>query len=122
MILNLTQHTATTDQIAAGVVDLSGFDHSVVKDMMTFNELPSKSTIDTAAIFLADTARQFCALGDQVMIGGAPFLMAALQEALKREGLVPVYAFSHRVSEDRINPDGSVTKTNVFKHEGFVHV
>lgn len=122
MILNLTQHKATPEQVAAGVIDLSEFDHSIIKEMLTFDTLPTKSTIDTAAVFLADTARQFCNLGDEVMIGGAPFLMAALEEALKKEGLKPVYAFSRRVSEDKVNPDGTVTKVAVFKHEGFVHV
>lgn len=122
MILNLTQHTATSEQIKAGVVNLGEFDHNIIKEMMTFDALPTKSVIDTAAVFLADTARQFCTVGDEVMIGGAPFLMAALEDALKKEGLKPVYAFSRRVSEDVVNPDGTVTKTTVFKHEGFVHV
>jgi len=59
-------------------------------------------------------------LNPNVMIGGAPYLMATLEKALREVGLNPIYAFSQRVSIDKENPDGSVTKTMVFKHLGFV--
>ena len=47
-------------------------------------------------------------------------LMPALQQALIDAGLRPVYAFSQRVSVEQQQPDGSVRKTNVFRHIGFV--
>ena len=56
------------------------------------------------------------------MIGGAPFLMGALESELKNRGIQPMYAFSVRDSVEKQNPDGSVTKQNVFKHAGFIEV
>ena len=58
--------------------------------------------------------------GTDVMIGGAPWLSEPLERALKREGFRPVYAFSKRISVEETLPDGTVKKTQVFRHEGFV--
>lgn len=55
----------------------------------------------------------------KVLIGGVPFLMRPLEEALERYGLVPVYAFSKRKSQEKME-DGKVIKTQVFEHLGFV--
>ncbi|MHB0929605.1 MAG: hypothetical protein ACYC3W_12015, partial [Candidatus Nanopelagicales bacterium] len=54
------------------------------------------------------------------MIGGAPFLMAPLEKALLSIGINPVFAFSERKSVEAHGADGTVTKTQVFKHVGFV--
>lgn len=56
----------------------------------------------------------------KVMIGGAPFFMSYLEKALEQAKITPVYAFSERVSVDVEKEDGSVVKTAVFKHLGFV--
>ena len=57
-----------------------------------------------------------------VMIGGAPFLMAALErELVDTWGMRPVYAFSVRESVDSVQPDGTVRKTAIFRHGGFIH-
>jgi hypothetical protein len=55
------------------------------------------------------------------MIGGAPYLMAPLESALRAHGITPVYAFSVRESVDQVQPDGSVRKVAVFRHAGFVN-
>jgi hypothetical protein len=54
------------------------------------------------------------------MIGGAPYLMAPLERSLRSVGVYPVYAFSVRESVEQTAPDGTVRKTNVFRHAGFV--
>jgi hypothetical protein len=54
------------------------------------------------------------------MIGGAPYLMAPLEEALRAADVVPMYAYSERVSKESASADGTVVKTNIFKHVGFV--
>ena len=54
------------------------------------------------------------------MIGGAPWMMRALEDALADVGVQPVYAFSVRESVEQEQPDGSVRKINVFRHAGFV--
>lgn len=115
-ILNLTQHTATEDQLAAGVSEPS--DKAEVQRLLTFEALPTEGEIFSRALALAEIAKGGGA--DAAMIGGAPFLMAPLEEALRTVGLSPVYAFSTRETVEDHLPDGSVRKTQVFRHSGFV--
>lgn len=119
-ILNLTQHNASREQIEAGVENVPASISEEVKKLLTFNSLPSKSDIDARAKELANIALQCGAR--KAMIGGAPYLMSALEEALKENGIKPLYAYSERVSVEVELEDGSVVKRNVFKHLGFVEV
>jgi hypothetical protein len=118
-ILNLTQHEATADQKAQGVFE------PVVKrqvtDRLNFISLPTKQDITDRAEAIARIASGNSYKGIKfAMIGGAPYLMPELEKALKAKGITPLYAFSERVSEEVHQADGSVVKTNVFKHVGFV--
>ena len=131
VILNLTQHPATPDQAAAGVSDpLSGFKAAIVS-ALNFNSLPDSADImaraqalATIATAMADELVSSGLMGDnhayQAMIGGAPYLMGALERALITRGIFPVYAFSQRESVEEVQADGSVRKNNVFRHAGFV--
>lgn len=118
-ILNLTQHAATAEQVAQGVIDLTGDDLATMKSLLTFVGLPSAETIYDRAYEVAKLA-DVCDV-ELVMIGGAPFFMGALERALQKRGIKPLYAFSERVSVEKI-VDGVVVKTNEFKHIGFVEV
>ena len=53
------------------------------------------------------------------MIGGALWLMNPLIEELENIG-TPLFAFTKRVVEEIKQPDGSIKKIAIFKHEGFV--
>lgn len=119
-ILNLTQHIATEEQISQGVFEPVSKEE--VRTFLTFNKLPSKTEIQANAIALASLAKEECEKHHckKVMIGGAPYLMSALEKWLKKYNLQPVYAFSKRISVDEQQQDGSVVKKVVFKHEGFV--
>lgn len=55
------------------------------------------------------------------MVGGAMYLISALEKALTEQGITPVYSFSKRVSKEEQMPDGTVKKTTVFEHLGFVN-
>ena len=116
-IVNLTQHPSSAEQKEAGVFDLPK--DSVLFDALTFNELPSKEAIETRAKLIAGIALTNDAT--HAMIGGAPYLMSALETALKSRGVQPLYAFSERVSVEK-EVNGEVVKTSVFKHLGFVEV
>lgn len=131
MILNLTQHPATPEQVAAGVVDLEGKNLKRLKELLTFDsiEVAVKQRFDRAKQ-IADLVSRI-KLGDEdslhedgtaihVMIGGAPYLMAPLENVLMKNNRVPVYAFSVRESVEQIQSDGSVVKNNIFRHKGFV--
>ena len=115
-IVNLTQHAATAEQQAQGVLDLQGEALSDLKALLTFNELPTPGSIAARALALAAFA-EGC---EAAMIGGAPYLMPVLEAALLEAGVLPLYAFSRRESVDVPQEDGSVRKTAVFRHLGFV--
>jgi hypothetical protein len=118
-ILNLTQHVATRDQFAAGVVEPAH--KPEVQELLTFEELPSRAWILAKAQALAELARAHAA--DVVLIGGAPFFMAPLEAALKKVGIKPLYSFTLR-TEAGEEPDGKggMRKSHVFRHVGFIEV
>lgn len=124
MIINLTQHNASPEQITAGVVDVPAELKAELTALLTFTSLPTKEEIDEAAMNVAAMA-VLCTQGSDApaaMIGGAPYLMAALEVALRHYNIKPLYSFSERVSEEKIEADGTVRKVNYFKHKGFVEV
>ena len=128
MIINLTQHIAGAEQIAAGVVDLPAEQRGALVEALTFESLPTADEILAAAEAIAELAVQN-GLGDDcldspapksAMIGGALWLMAPLADALRRRGVQPLFAFSTRESVEAVQQDGSVRKTAIFRHVGFV--
>ena len=119
-ILNLTQHNATPEQIAQGVVEVHELDKEDVRWNLTFNTL-EECSIEEMERRAQDLATMASFRGvSYAMIGGAPFFMPVLEKALREVGITPVYAFSVRESVEQSQPDGSVRKVNVFKHVGFV--
>lgn len=115
-IVNLTQHAATAEQLADGVVEPPAEMKERVKSLLTFDAIPTSKEI-------REVAKQLAALvlgQDAAMIGGAPFLMGALEAALVNVGVEPLYAFSRRESVEEVQADGSVRKVNVFRHCGWV--
>lgn len=117
-IVNLTQHPATTEQKAEGVFDLEGAKLYILKEMLNFDELPDFKTVLVQAKAIAILAKNQNV--NHAMIGGAPFLMPFLHVELIKEGITPLYAFSRRESVEETQPDGTVKKSSIFKHIGFV--
>jgi hypothetical protein len=114
-IINLTQHAPTQDQQDAGVFNPTQWD--AVKVLSTFEEMPTYSRCFFRAREIAQIAKSSGATS--AMIGGAPFFMRHLEDALHMQGIAALYAFSVRESTEQTQPDGSVRKVNVFKHVGF---
>jgi hypothetical protein len=56
------------------------------------------------------------------MIGGAGWLTSSLEDSLRSAGIKPMHSFSRREAGEERLPDGSVRKTQVFRHIGFVEV
>lgn len=117
-ILNLTQHTATTDQATAGVIEPT--DKKAVQELLTFNAMPTFSDMLDRASTLAQIAKEHGVT--HAMIGGAGFFIPHLEKRLLAVGITPVHAFSVRVSVEVHNADGTVSKQNIFKHIGFYEV
>jgi len=118
-LINLTQHPATKEQMEAGVIEPANKDK--IRKLLTFNELPTKEELRTRAKALVDHIIVYeKGTFDAAMIGGAPFFMSVLEDALRRMGIIPLYAFSKREVVEKTLPSGEVVKTQVFKHLGFV--
>lgn len=117
-IINLTQHVATPIQTQAGVFEPS--DKELVRSVLTFRSIPTMRSLQERANILANVA--VVSNAKYAMIGGAPYLMAPLEAALLESGVTPLYSFMERVSVDTTAPDGTVTKTSVFQHAGWVEV
>lgn len=115
-ILNLTQHEPTLEQAHQGLCN--GPNRGALQACLTFtSEDIRQGYIPARAASLAEYAAKQGA--KQALIGGLPALMGPLVEALRARGIVPVFAHSERVSEDKVQPDGSVRKVNSFRHEFF---
>lgn len=108
-ILNLTQHVGTIEQ---GVIEPE--EKERVARLLTFAHIPTKEALTERANLLASLAVGH----DAAMIGGAPFFMSHLENALKAVGVTPLYAFSVRESVE--NSEGK--KVSTFKHKGWVNV
>lgn len=132
MIINLTQHAASPEQLAAGVVDLPDQYADKLRELLTFGEMPLASEVWNRARDIADLVDRYCAdeginfdcdraYWPAVMIGGAPFLMGPLETVIQVDlNLEVLYAFSRRESVEEVQPDGSTVKRAVFRHVGFV--
>lgn len=121
-VINLTQHEPTPDQkaIIHNWVDLTDAEKASVKKNLTFRpQEVTKYVIMGRAAMLASLAKEKGA--KYTHIGGAPYLMAHLEDCLKQAGIVPLYSLTERVTEEKM-VNGEVTKTSVFKCAGFYAV
>ena len=115
-MLNLTQHNPTPAQKKAGVVEPN--DKEQVRALLTFRDMPTPEDLEARADALASLAAEQGA--KEAMIGGAPYLMEPLSKALRARGIQPCFAFSQRKAVEKVQPDGTVVKTQVFEHLGFI--
>lgn len=115
-IFNLTQHQPTNTQVSLGVLPpVEG-----CKALLDFKSLPSQETIKERASALVELVVAVAPKGASVMVGGAPYLMPGLCQALKQEGFIPLFSFTERRSVETNLPDGSISKTAIFEHVGWV--
>lgn len=119
-ILNLTQHAPTSAQLAAGVFDAPAEVRAKILAELNFREIPHRGEIYSRADELARLASLVGCT--HAMIGGAGYLMGALECALEEVGVQPLYSFTQREVVEVHNPDGSVSKQAVFAHVGWVEV
>lgn len=123
-VLNFTQHTLTKEQLDSLVGEGFTLENIEVeapqwlKDHLTFTKCPSREELVFRAQALADYAESQQAT--TVIMGGAPYFMAVAEAELIFANIETRYAFTERVVVETINPDGTTTKTSVFKHSGWV--
>ena len=126
MILNLTQHNATKDQIYAGIIDMPADFQTALKGLLTFPTTYTRKDLEQRALQIHELIRDMCgehfgapphhAL-DGVMIGGMPSFMPVLEATLVSKGIRVGYACTERQSIDK-EIDGKVVKTAIFVHAG----
>lgn len=115
---NLTQHPASAEQIAAGVVDPSPTDKQAIVELLTFDSIPTSLDVWQRAHDILAIAKN--AGHTQVMIGGAPYLITEMVSQAPLYRLTCAHAFTIRESAEITQPDGSVKKVAIFRHMGFV--
>jgi len=118
-ILNLTQHNATPSQKEAGLVDLEGNELEELREIITFDSLPTFAELELASMALAMIAHEHGF--ENVLIGGACYFMPVLENHLKKCGFTPYYAYSKRNAVDKM-VDGKIVTEYTFEHEGFLKV
>ena len=116
-ILNLTQHSLTASQIEAGCFEPEEADKERLKVLLTFEELPTMFDFTCNAIEIAGIARKYKC--EDVMIGGHLDFMIYLIVRLRASGMRPRSSFTKRNIVEVHNPDGTVTKTQMFQHAGW---
>ena len=125
-IINCTQHIPSAEQCKAGVGNISGKGWGRIKELLTFESIPSAQEMKNRASEIGKILADWNAFQDEyntnyacdkVMIGGAPFFMGYLEKELFSRNFQPVYAFSKRES---VEVDG--VKKSVFRHLGFIPV
>lgn len=118
ILINLTQHNLTQEQLKNAVEVGTDVRDEVIK-LITFNGLPTAGEIKDNASRLAEICRDMHA--SHAVIGGAPYFMGPLEQALRRVGVTPLYAFTERVAVEVTDPNtGEVTKTSKFNFAGWI--
>ena len=122
MILNLTQHNASEEQIQNGVIDLSGTYKEELTKALNFTNIPGTIEINERVQKICEIVNSFIKEHKlehvKFMIGGALWLMKPLIEELSKIGPV-LFAFSKRETTE-IQENGKTIKTTIFKHIGFI--
>lgn len=125
-IINLTQHPFSQDQLNefafAGITADNIIDtNDTLKAIITFTGEIDVAVIQEKANQLSQYIAQY--VGDKpclAMVGGAPFFQMAVNFACMDNGVLPLAAYSERMSVESVQSDGSIVKQNVFKHKGFI--
>ena len=119
-ILNITQHTATPEQLSAGVVEPSLQLKQTIKKLLTFQQPPTMDTLTDRAYQLAHIIvdKQF----KYALVAGAPYFMPILVQILKSFNITPPFSFTKREAEEEHLPDGTVRTTYKFKHICFITI
>lgn len=121
-MLNLTQHALTAEQWRDGAVEPEADVKAQIQELITFDRsvIEHPEQILNRAKALVSLIKREYPFVNQAVVGGALYFMPALVRELKEVGIQPYFSYTDRVSQETHNPDGSVTKTLVFKHLGWV--
>ena len=98
-IYNFSPHESTQEQLEAGLVEPYQINKEYLRDLHTFNKIPTCDTLMDRAIELAKVVDAF--QFKHILIGGAPFFMPYLTKCLKEKNCAVYFDFSRRESFGR---------------------
>jgi hypothetical protein len=113
---NITNHSLTSEQIA----DIKNkFNIDEVVDLNPGEVDPQASSAQVNNLATNLIANGNFSLGDVAMVQTEQTLVFCLVSALQQIGVRCVVATTRRESAEKVLPDGSIIKTNVFRHVRF---
>lgn len=127
-VLNLTPTDATPDQVTAGAVELDHETRAEVLRLHAWEAIPDSLEIHQRAERLAKIAEAWAGRVDPenqlvlgAMVGGAPGLVAALEDRLTCYEVEPVYSFALPEVVVEVRLGGAVREERtVLRHAGWV--
>ena len=126
-VLNTMQHTLTSTQIAelqekygidVQIVDLKAFSMSLFSQLSNISANADLSTL-ACDLICTINLNNFNAV---ILPIGSPAFMYTLASRNDEICADKLFAHSERVSKEVTNADGTVTKTSVFNHIGFITI
>lgn len=121
---NVSNHSLTKDQMSE--IETKGFsvmelEENLKKAWGSMNPSNWRETCDQV-IRVVLTYDDLDTSIETALVAGYTPAVVYLTNELNKYGTTPLYAHTDRVSVEKINEDGTVTKTNVFKHGGFYNI
>ena len=113
---NITNHSLTGEQLA-DIKDKFNIDEVVDLNPGEVDPQVSSAQVNNLATNLI--ANGNFSLGDVAMVQTEQTLVFFLVSTLQRIGVRCVVATTRRESAEKVLPDGSIIKTNVFRHVRF---
>ena len=124
LFLNVSNHALTKDQLEE--IQVKGFSVMELEEDMkkawgSMNPSNWRETCDQV-IRVVLTYDDLDTTIETALVAGYTPAVVYLTNELSKYGTTPLYAHTDRVSVEKTNEDGTVTKTNIFKHSGFYNI
>lgn len=116
--INVTNHNLTGEQLA-DIKNVYGIDEVDIIDLNPGEVDPEANLGEVNNLATNIIANGNFAAGDVAMVQTEQTLVLCLVSALQQLGVRCVVATTRRESAEKTLPDGSVVKTNVFRHIRF---
>lgn len=99
MIYNMTRHPSTQEQKDMGIIDPPKYIYGRLKDLGTFDELPSPAVVLSSATAAAHLIFEYLEedAEAEVLLSGAPYFTMALAQKLKAMGIKTSFPYFKRV-------------------------
>lgn len=119
-IVNITNHKLTVDQLedlkSSGVTEIIELPETFKEAWGSMNPANWKFVCNDIEVFTKNIGAEVC-----LIAGYTPAVVYLANSDLLRN-VHKLYSHSDRVSVEKHNEDGTVVKTNVFKHVGFYDI